>query len=421
MNVTFFENHSYYKSELQGENINESHLWDSIPSVNTLSPDTNQSSHTQPSGVHDESPFISTPSMENSSHPSFMAPSPFQEPTGKKKFSCIHEGSNQAKTQSTLHTTHLQDYHKSEPGQSGNSKHDNVDHKDDLDIAIALRKGVYACTEHPIGNFVSYKTLSPSYQAFISAVDNIQIPHTIQEALADSQWKEAVQNEINALVKNNTWTLTNLPPGKKTVGCKWVFSVKHKADGSIERFKARFVAKGFTQSYGIDYQETFAPVAKVNTIHVLLSLVANKDWALHQLDIKNAFLNGDLEEEVYMNIPPGFENSLNREKVCKLKKSLYGLKQSPRAWFGRFTKSIIQNGYTQCQADHTLFVRFSSDKRISILIVYVDDIILTGDYVEEIERLKHFLSREFEIKELGNLRYFLGMGIIKTRYLHLPK
>ncbi|KAJ4715365.1 Retrovirus-related Pol polyprotein from transposon TNT 1-94 [Melia azedarach] len=242
------------------------------------------------------------------------------------------------------------------------------------------------------------------------------IPHKIQEVLIDPDWKKAVQDEINALVKNGTWTITKLPVGKRPVGCKWVFTIKHKENGSVERFKARLVAKGFTQSYGIDYQETFAPVTKLNTICVIFSLAATRDWPLHQLDVKNAFLNGDLEEEVYMDIPPGFENSSNQDKVCKLKKSLYGLKQSLRAWFGKFTKSIIQNGYTQCQTDHTLFVKLSSDKKIAILIIYVDDIILTDDYKEELARLKSFLLKEFEIKDLGYLRYFLGMEIARSRH-----
>ena len=125
-----------------------------------------------------------------------------------------------------------------------------------------------------------------------------------------------------------------------TVGCKWVFTVKCRADGSVERYKASLVAKGFTQTHGIDYQETFAPVAKVNSIHVLLSLAVNSNWPLHQLDIKNAFLNGDLEEEVFMELPPGFGGNFDKKKVCRLKKSLYGLKQSPRAWFERFGKTV---------------------------------------------------------------------------------
>lgn len=134
--------------------------------------------------------------------------------------------------------------------------------------------------------------------------------------------------KINALKKNNTWEYTELPIGKKVVGCKWVFAFKYNTDGSINRFKARLVAKGFTQSYSIDYEETFAPVAKLNSIRVLLSLVANQEWPLQQLDIKNAFLNGDLEEEVYMEVPPGLDTHENFGKVCKLRKSLYGLKQS---------------------------------------------------------------------------------------------
>ena len=140
----------------------------------------------------------------------------------------------------------------------------------------------------------------PSYKAFVSNLDSVQIPTTIQEALKVPAWKQAVEDEIRALESNGTWTLTKLPYGKKPVGCKWIFTVKYKADGSIERFKGKLVAKGFTQSYGIDYQETFAPVYKLNTIWVLLSLAVNQDWPLHQLDVKNAFLNGDLEEEVYM-------------------------------------------------------------------------------------------------------------------------
>ena len=125
-----------------------------------------------------------------------------------------------------------------------------------------------------------------------------------------------------------------------------MFTIKSKVDGSVERYKARFVAKGFTQTYGIDYQETFTPVAKINSIRVLLSLVVNSNWVLHQLDVKNTFLNVDLEEEVFMSPPPGFEESVGVGKVCKLKKSLYGLKQSPTVWFERFGKVKKHYGYT---------------------------------------------------------------------------
>ncbi|RVW56768.1 Retrovirus-related Pol polyprotein from transposon RE1 [Vitis vinifera] len=215
---------------------------------------------------------------------------------------------------------------------------------DDSTLPIALRKGVRRCTDHPIGNYVTYEGLSPSYRAFATSLDDTQVPNTIQEALKISEWKKAVQDEIDALEKNGTWTITDLPVGKRPVGCKWIFTIKYKADGSVERFKARLVARGFTQSYGIDYQETFAPVAKLNTIRILLSLAVNQDWCLQQLDIKNAFLNGDLEEEVYMEIPPGFEESMAKN-----------------------------------------------------------------------QNLKKYLSEEFEVKDLGNLKYFLGMEVARSR------
>ena len=264
-------------------------------------------------------------------------------------------------------------------------------------------------------NYISYAGLSPNFYAFVSKISSIQVPNTIQEALKVPEWKSAIWEEIQALEKNGTWELAELPRGKNPVGCKWIFTVKHKADGSVERFKARLVAKGFTQSYGIDYKETFAPVAKLNTIKVLLSLALNLDWPLHQLDVKNAFLNDDLEEGVYMEVPPGLETHMNSNKVCKLKKSLYGLKQSPRAWFERFTKAVKKCGFFQCQTDHTLFVKHSSGGRITVLIVYVDDIILTGDDEKEMDGLKKFLAREFEIKDLGNLKYFLGMEVARSR------
>ena len=130
------------------------------------------------------------------------------------------------------------------------------------------------------------------------------------------------------------------------MGCKWVFAVKFKSDGSLERYKASLVAKGYTQTYGVDYQETFAPMAKMNTIRILLSLAVNFDWELQQFDVKNAFLHGELEEEIYMSIPAGFSGS-DENKVCRLKKTLYGLKQSPRAWFGRFAKVMIAHSYKQ--------------------------------------------------------------------------
>ncbi|RVW35969.1 Retrovirus-related Pol polyprotein from transposon TNT 1-94 [Vitis vinifera] len=295
-----------------------------------------------------------------------------------------------------------QQTHEAEPGPNpsklpGNNAPDGtVDSElenDILNMPIAWRKGVRSCTQHPIGNFISYDKLSPTFRAFTFSITEIQVPQNIQKAFKYPKWKAAVDEEVRALEKN----------------------VKYKADGNVDRYKARLVAKGFTQSYGIDYQETFAPVAKLNTVRVLLSLAANLDWSLHQLDVKNAFLNGDLEEEVYMDIPTGLETTSNFNKVCRLRKSLYGLKQSPRAWFERFTKVVKGYGFVQCQSDHTLFVKHFSEGKLTIIIVYVDDIILIGDHEEKIDLLKKLLTKEFEIKDLGNLKYFLGMEIARSK------
>jgi hypothetical protein len=177
----------------------------------------------------------------------------------------------------------------------------------------------------------------------------------------------------------------------------------------VDRYKARLLAKGYTETYGIDYEETFAPVAKMNSVRTLISCVVNLDRDIYQMDIKNAFLHGDLQEEVYMHIPPGFESSQTTGKVLRLRRSLYGLKQSPRAWFGRFRQAMLKRGYHQSNADHTLFYQHANDK-VAILIVYVDDIVITGDDSQEIKNLKQ-LAKEFEVKDLGHFRYFLGIEV----------
>ncbi|XP_074374435.1 uncharacterized protein LOC141714838 [Apium graveolens] len=306
----------------------------------------------------------------------------------------------------------LETCHESDPESGNLPVHSLAENSNNL--PITLRKGVLSCTQHPIAQFVQYDHLSPSMKALVSNLEGEEIPKNIQEALRRPEWKRAVEEEMKALEKNGTLEVVNRPKDVVPIGCKWVFTVKYKSDGSIERHKARLVAIGFTQTYGIDYQESFAHVAKLNIIRVLLSLAANLDWPLHQLDIKNAFLNGDLKEEIYMELPPGFKSVGKIRQVCKLKKTIYGLKQSPRGWFERFTKVVRQQGYKQAHVDHTLFYKHEGGKS-TILIVYVDDIILTGDNIPEINRLKRKLADEFEIKDMGMLRYFLGMEIARNR------
>ena len=392
MDVTFFETQPYYpKNDIQGENSTQEYQFWDLESFSE-SPITTEN-HIPPESFNQPESIVDLWDKEH-----------IQEETEERALS--------------------QQTHEAEPGPNpsklpGNNAPDGtVDSElenDILNMPIAWRKGVRSCTQHPIGNFISYDKLSPTFRAFTSSITEIQVPQNIQEAFKYPKWKAAVDEEVRALEKNGTWEITDLPRGKKPVGCKWIFTVKYKADGNVDRYKARLVAKGFTQSYGIDYQETFAPVAKLNTVRVLLSLAANLDWSLHQLDVKNAFLNGDLEEEVYMDIPAGLETTSNFNKVCRLRKSLYGLKQSPRAWFERFTKVVKRYGFVQCQSDHTLFVKHFPEGKLAIIIVYVDDIILTGDHEEKIDLLKKLLTKEFEIKDLGNLKYFLGMEIARSK------
>ena len=241
------------------------------------------------------------------------------------------------------------------------------------------------------------------------------MPKNIQEALNDSDWKSVVMEEMNALRRSGTWEVIDLPMDKKIVGCKWVFIVKCKVDGSIERFKARLMAKGLTQTHGVDYQETFAPFTKINYIHVLLSLAVNYNWPLHQLDIKNAFMNGNLEKEVFMSPTSGFEKVFGQNKIYKLGKSLYGLKQSPRAWFEHFGTAVKSYGYHQSQIDHTMFYKHSEGGKIWILVIYVDDIILIGDDLKELTDLKKRMPQDFEIKDLRMLKYFLSMKFARLK------
>ena len=238
-------------------------------------------------------------------------------------------------------------------------------------------------------------------------------PHTYQQAIQDANWRQAINAELLALENNKTWVLTTLPVGKKPIGCKWVFKVKYKPDGTIERYKARLVAKGYTQTNGIDYLETFSPVVKMTTVRMLLSLAAAKGWFLHQLDVNTAFLHGDLEEDVYMVLPPGLDCS-NSKLVCKLQKSLYGLKQASRQWNAKLTSVLLASGYSQSKADYSLFTK-AMGASFTAILVYVDDLVLAGNNLQEIESMKSLLDDKFKIKNLGELKYFLGMEVARFK------
>jgi hypothetical protein len=235
---------------------------------------------------------------------------------------------------------------------------------------------------HSIAAFLSYACLSNHHCAFTTAISLAQEPKSFLQAMQDPKWRDAMRAEVDALESTQTWTLTPLPLGKKSIGCKWVYKIKYNPDGSVERYKARLVAKGYNQQAGIDYTETFAPVAKMVTVRSLLALAASHGWHLHQLDVNNAFLHGDLNEEVYMHLPPGFGRK-GETRVCKLNKSLYGLKQASRQWYAKLSSTLISAGYKQSKADYSLFVQ-SHEGNFTAILVYVDDIILAGNNLEQI-------------------------------------
>lgn len=203
-----------------------------------------------------------------------------------------------------------------------------------------------------------------------------------------------------------------LPPHRKAIGCKWVFRVKENPDGSINKHKARLVANGFHQQPGFDYTETFSPVVKPTTIRIILTLALSNGWPLQQLDVNNAFLNGDLDEEVYMEQPPGFI-SQDSSLVCRLHKALYDLKQAPRAWFDKLKGALLSLGFTSSKCDPCLSV-FSQGANTIYMLVYVDDIIVTGNSAQLIQQLINRLHSNFALKQIGALDYFLGIQVHKV-------
>ncbi|KAL0301601.1 UNVERIFIED_CONTAM: Retrovirus-related Pol polyprotein from transposon RE1 [Sesamum radiatum] len=284
------------------------------------------------------------------------------------------------------------------------------------DLPIALWKGKRSCTAHPLANSLSFQHLSPNYRAFSVSLSSASILNTYCEALRHPAWKMAMDDEMSALVSRGTWKLVEVPPNADIVACRWVFTLKFRADGTLERYKARLVAKGFTQTYGVDYFETFSPVARLNSIRVLFSLAVNLSWPMYQMDIKKAFLYGDLNETVYMEQPPGYVAQGEKQRmVCKLKKAIYGLKQSPRAWFDKFSRIIGEFGFSRCQADYSVFVQTTKTGMV-ILAVYVDDILITGSDIDGIEEAKTYLKKHFVTKDLGRPRYFLGIEIAHSKH-----
>jgi len=361
-NVCFHEQILAYPSNSSSITTN----WDYFPSVISC-PTSNSSFEISPISPPPPTAFIDP-------EPSFSAPSPqpspLQSPVLRKS------------TRNSNPPVHLQDY-------------------------VCNLSHTSSAVSYPISDYISYINLSPSHCVFALSIASHTESTTYAEGSKFTCWKQAMQDEITALENTGTWKLVDLPPNVKPIGCKWIYKIKHHADGSIERHKARLVAKGYNQVEGLDYFDTYSPVAKLTTVRTVIALASINKWHIHQLDDNNAFLHGDFQEDVYMLVPQGITTS-NPNQVCKLLKSLYGLKQASRKWYEKLTSLLLQHHYTQSNADHSLFIKHTSTS-FTVLLVYVDDVIVAGDSLEEFESIKNILHSSFKIKDLGQLKYFLGL------------
>ena len=233
------------------------------------------------------------------------------------------------------------------------------------------------------------------------------------------EWHAAAEAEYNSLIENETWELVELPKHRRAIDCKWVFKAKYDSNGNVERFKGRVVARGFEQKHGIDYDETFAPVVKYPSLRALLSYAVSNDMFIHQMDVVTAFLNGELEEEIYMTQPEGFAKKGSEHLVCRLKKSIYGLKQAPRCWNAVLDDFLKYHEFRQSGADQCIYVRERAGVK-TIVAVYVDDLVIVSSSECDLKSVKQFLGNRFKMKNLGDLQYILGISVTRdNHYLYL--
>ncbi|GJY08410.1 ribonuclease H-like domain, reverse transcriptase, RNA-dependent DNA polymerase [Tanacetum coccineum] len=262
----------------------------------------------------------------------------------------------------------------------------------------------------PLRGFRTLNDLYENTEELLLAEDE---PKNYKEASSDQKWIEAMKVELDSINRNNTWELTTLPKGHKAIGLKWVFKTKKDANGNIIKHKARLVAKGYIQEHGIDFEEVFAPVARMETIRLLLAIAANNEWEVHHLDVKSAFLHGDLKEEVYVTQPEGFIKREDNGKVYRLIKALYGLRQAPRAWNIKLDNTLKSLDFKKCALEQAIYTKTSKDS-ILLIGVYVDDLIITDTPKKEIDKFKAQMEEKFKMNNLGLLAYYLGIEVTQT-------
>lgn len=290
----------------------------------------------------------------------------------------------------------------------------NIDETDNHDQSSTLD----ATPVEPLRRSTRVRQPSAKYPAseYVLLTDGGE-PESYEEAMESEQkrnWVEAMQDEMNSLHENNTYELVKLPKGKRALKNRWVFRVK-RDHNSHPQYKARLVVKGFNQRKGIDFSEIFSPVVKMSSIRVVLGLAASLDLEIEQMDVKTAFLHGDLEEEIYMEQPEGFRVRGKEDFVCKLNKSLYGLKQAPRQWYKKFESVMEKHGYSKTTSDHCVFFQKFSDSDFIILLLYVDDMLIVGRNISRIDGLKKQLNKFFAMKDLGPVKHILGMQTFRDR------
>ena len=334
-------------------------------------------------------------------------------------FSTHHVSSTNTISSPIIHTTSpvTTSNTTSSPIIHQNSSEPPITHQDSLHTSpskpsLSLSKPTIST--HPMITRAKAGIFKP--KAFLTSHNNLE-PSSINETLVDPKWQAAIQLEYDALIQNKTLSLVPMDPTHKLVGCKWVFRTKYNPDGSVSKYKARLVAKGFHQTAGVDYSETYSPVVKSSTVRVILSLAVIQGWNVRQIDINNAFLNGDLTEDVYMQQAEGFVSK--EGYICKINKALYGLKQAPRAWYDKRKGCLTDYSFTNSKADTSLFIRHDT-KGIILVLIYVDDILVTGPDSVLLEAFITKLSKVFALKDLGLVSYFLSIEVSYTCHgMHL--